>query len=273
MSDEERIAKLQRLLDRVLARGDADGAGGGGEPSNGEATQLSEGALGAFAATTGAPSAPERDADATHADAPVLASARGADAHDDAPSPAALGSGSRLLTALPEPEELSEDDLVPASNEAEVTEAAAVPLVRRSKRPHEDEEPLSEGRTPLSLADVQTPEEAAEQSLAEQIAAEEARSGEIEEETPVSSRRPIDTGEAAGGPPESGKQVAASPYDAAPPGARKSTMPPAGGPAPAREDDVIRAALPAAARVAQFTTPALPRPPTFGELVDRALEL
>ena len=267
MSDEERIAKLQKLLDRVLTRGEAEEAPASQEPSNGEQTQISEGPTAAEPPhEEPAPPALERSADPS--DHKVI---------EEPPSvPVPLESRSRLVVAQPEAEELSDDDLVPASESPDMLETA-VPLVRRSKRPveavataHTEHEPLSEGRTPLELSDVQVEGEH-EKSLAEEIAAEEVHSGEIEEEAPVSSRRPID-GEAAArdaddeSPPESGRQVSVAPYDSPPSGARKSATPP--GP-----PDVIHPEIPASGRVASIIAAPAPRPATFGELIDTSLDL
>jgi len=277
MSDEERIAKLQKLLDRVLTRGEpeaeeADESHDGANGANGEHTQISEDAAPEPAAAAEAP-ALERSADPS--DHRVLEK-------EDETVPLALESRSRLVTAQPdaEAEELSPDDLVPASESSSELDAVAVPLVRRSKRPvteqHDpDYEPLSEGRVSLNLTDVQI--EAEEKSLAEEIAAEEVHSGEIgeedDEEAPISSRRPIDTESAAredDSPPESGKQVAAAPFEAPLSGPRKSNTPPSSnrvGP------EVMRADVPSSTRVASIVPPVPPRPATFGELIDRALDL
>jgi hypothetical protein len=277
MSDEERIAKLQKLLDRVLTRGEAEESPASEEPSNGEQTQISEGPL----------------PDPPHEEPVVQALERSADPSDhkvltdEPPSvPVPLESRSRLVAAQPEAEELSDDDLVPASESPDMLEAA-VPLVRRSKRPTEDaatadhahahahdheheHEPLSEGRIPLNLNDVQVQDEH-EKSLAEEIAAEEVHSGELEEEAPISSRRPID-GESSArdaddeSPPESGKQVSVAPYDSPPSGARKSATPP-------DAPDVIRPEIPPSGKVASITALPAARPATFGELIDASLDL
>jgi hypothetical protein len=283
MSDEERIAKLQKLLDRVLTRGEAeeppdshDGVSG----SSGERTQISGDPPPEAAPPAAEPPALERSADPS--DHRVL------DTDDDDPTvPLALESRSRLVTAQPDAdaEELSPDDLVPASESSSELDAVAVPLVRRSKRPiivpaHDpDKEPLSEGRVPLNLQDVQIEDE--EKSLAEEIAAEEVHSGEIgeheeEEEAPVSSRRPIDSEAAAreedDSPPESGKQVAAAPFDAPQSGesrARKSNQPPTSGRV---GPEVMRTELSSSTRVGSIVPPVPPRPATFGELIERALD-
>jgi hypothetical protein len=283
MSDEERIAKLQKLLDRVLTRGESEeasesqGAAGG---ANGERTQISGDPPPDPPPAAEAP-APEAER-AAEPPSPRVAETKDDDAPiPDAPIPAALESRSRLVTAHVEPdaEELTEDDLEPASESSLELEAAAVPLVRRSKRPAtvppraEDPEPISEGRIPLNLADVQIAEEAAEKSLAEEIAAEEVHSGEIEEEAPASSRRPIDTdgdARAADSPPESGKQVAAAPFESPTSSTRKSTLPPTGGRV---GPDIIRAEVGASTRVASIVPPVPPRPASFGDLIDLALDL
>jgi hypothetical protein len=268
MSDEERIAKLQKLLDRVLTRGEPEEGAESSGPLNGEHTQVSGDAEPAPPPPDGTP-ALERVADPS--DHKVV------DVKDDEPPvPAALESRSRLVTAQPdgEAEELSPDDLVPASESSSELEAAAVPLVRRSKRPvtelerRDEAEPLSEGRIPLNVSDVHLADDA-EKSLVEEIAAEEIHSGEIEEEAPISSRRPIDMESGARSdesPPESGKQVAAAPFDD--PSSRRSG-PPSGRVGP----DVMRAEPSSSTKVASIVPPVPPRPATFGELLELALEL
>ncbi len=270
MTDEERIAKLQKLLDRVLTRGESDDSAESDDAASGERTQVSGDPP---SEPPGAPAAAiERFADPS--DHRVVDTK-----DDDPPIPDALESRSRLVSAQTDAEELSPDDLVPASESSSELEAAAVPLVTRSRRPSielrraEEQEPLSEGRTPLSVDDVQIGEEA-EKSLAEEIAAEETHSGEIEEEAPISSRRPIDSdGDARAhegdAPPESGKQVAAAPFEGPTSSARKSASPSSGRVGP----DVLRAEMPSSNRLGSIVPPVPPRPATFGELIDLALDL
>src|SRR5512140_557871 len=177
MSDEERIAKLQKLLDRVLTRGEPEEPAESSQGLNGEHPQISEG--------------PSDDPPAASAEAPALERSADPSVHKAAESkepepaaPPALESRSRLVSAQADAEELSDDDLVPASESSDHLETA-VPLVRRSKRPADEPpkqaeaEPLSEGRIPVGLADVQLAADD-EKSLAEEIAAEEVHSSEIE---------------------------------------------------------------------------------------------
>ncbi len=269
MSDEERIAKLQKLLDRVLTRSEPEEEPESSGALHGEHTQISEGPpADALPADAQEEPALERTVDPSVHKEPEPKEA-------ELQAPAALESRSRLVSASTEAEELNEDDLVPASESTDQLEAA-VPLVRRSKRaaaetPKEDAEPLSDGRFPVGTGEIQLVSEE-EQSLAEEIASEEIHSSEIEEDAPISSRRPIDSESATRvvdeSPPESGKQITAAPYES-PPSGRKSTSPPSA----SRDHDVIRAELPPSGKVASITPPLHPRPVTFGALVDLTLDL
>jgi hypothetical protein len=267
MSDtEERIAKLQKLLDRVLSRGDEEPEDEEKSVENG--TEVQE--------------KPKEEEEPKKAEEPPPPEA-----------PAALESRSRLVAAGSAPEsaeELSDSDLIPDSKvPSSELDTDAVPLVRRSRAPadppsamiapprrdREEDEELSDGRIVLGLEDVTISDDSMmtdEERLAAEIAAEEVQSGEIEEDAPTSSRRPIalSAEERHTPPPESGKQVAAAPVssDAEVTAVRKSSSPPAAGP------DVIRPQIPPAAAVGSFSGEAGPaRPASFGELLDEALEL
>ena len=283
---EERIAKLQKLLDRVLSRGDEEG----GEPEAKE-EPISEPAD----TQDETPQAKREEAapaeDAQRSEEKNEEKAEAERAEEEKPEPAEataapLESRSRLVAAPPESaEELSDEDLIPESKAPMSEREDAVPLVRRSRVPvearaaqrrvREEHEELSDGRIVLGLEDVQISDESLiseEERLAAEIAAEEVQSGEIEEDAPTSSRRPIAMEVIAREePPESGKHIAVAPVsDDEVTAVRKSSAPPAPGP------DVIGADLAAApsAPVAQFTgtTPAS-RPATLGDLLDEALKL
>jgi hypothetical protein len=290
---EERIDKLQKLLDRVLSRGDEDDTGAGAtvvtevpvaqpgemrdetpQPAEEEARAAVEEVAAVAPEKEQAPVEEKRDEESVEPEKPAEA------------APAPLESRSRLVAAPPESaEELSEDDLIPESRVPASEREDAVPLVRRSRVPveprttgrrvREADEELSDGRIVLGLEDVQISDESLmseEERLAAEIAAEEVQSGEIEEDAPTSSRRPIAIETIPRDePPESGKQVALAPASGEEVTAvRKSSTP------PAPEPDVIRPDLGAvaAAPVAQFTgaSPAA-RPSSFGELLDEALRL
>jgi hypothetical protein len=268
MSDtEERIAKLQKLLDRVLSRDDE---------LEDEPVGLPE-------------QKPEEEIPTKVAKNEELDKVED-DAAQAAPEPP-LESRSRLVAATPAPdssdelsgvEELSEDDLIPDSKSPSEIEDA-VPLVRRSRGPAEaaalrrekpEREEVTDGRIVLGLEDVQVEGDAAltdEERLAAEIAAEEVESGEIAEDAPSSSRRPIALSdeERHSSPPESGKHATVAPASADDVTAgRTSSAPPAAGP------DVIKPEMPAVSSVAAFAgeLPA-PRPRSFGELLDEALRL
>ena len=274
---EERIAKLQKLLDRVLSRD---------EPEDEEEEKPPEAAAEAKPEENGAD--PPKEEARREEDQPTKVAERPASPPPPEP-PAALESRSRLVAAGSSPEsveELSDEDLIPDSRTPSSTDLEdAVPLVRRSRVPaeqvvvpprreREEDEELSDGRIVLGLEDVQIADDSImsdEERLAAEIAAEEVQSGEIQEDAPTSSRRPIalSAEERHTPPPESGKQVAASPVsDEEVTAVRKSSAPPAAGP------DVIRPEIPASAPVAAFTgAPTVKRPASFGELLDEALRL
>ena len=295
---EERIAKLQKLLDRVLTRAEPepeeepDPPAEPAEDRNGETTQVSETGTPAQTADA-APIDPVPAAEAAPPAVPPPPVEMPAPRAPEEDHPIPLESRSRLVIAQAESaEELSDDDLVPASEGPD----EAMPLVRRSRRapgemePTEElasEELVSEGRIQVSLEDVQMidGERAMREaeSLAAEIAAEEVHSSELQEDAPASSRRPIATESIARDeeyssprhtpPPESGKQVAVAPGfdDESPPAsARNSTTAP---PSAMRDPDVVRPELAAGARVPTFTEPSSSHAPTFGELLDVALSL
>ncbi len=273
---EERLTKLQKLLDRVLSRGDGD--------ESSDALPVDE--------ANGEPAAPfdaSPDAMVTVIDKPLQAApVHEASAEEERAIP--LESRSRLVAvpAADSGEVLTEEDLVPESESPE----DAVPLVRRSRPaialPHAEEraseEPVSEGRIQVGTSDVQIADDSMMNDLAAEIAAEEVHSSELEEEAPASSRRPI-AAEAITAmpeeeyssprhtpPPESGKQVAAPPLSSEPdaPAARRSSAPSSY----QGDVDIVRPDISPLADVASFTAPrSVPRPATFGELLDSALEL
>jgi hypothetical protein len=313
---EERIARLQKLLDRVLSRGDEtplpDGAEeplsepadtedetrkakrdreddvDAGEGDKGEASEASASGADQEASASGADQetpSPEKPEAAPPDEAGTVVQGPPEPA---APETTALESRSRLVAADPV-EELSEEDLIPESKTPPPSDLeSAVPLVRRSRAPAEPqpqarrtrtpEEELSDGRIVLSLEDVQISDDSLmsdEEHLAAVIAAEEAQSGELEQDAPTSSRRPIaletrvtEDEPHHTPPPESGKQVAAPPTsDDEVTAVRKSSAP------PPETVDVIRPEL-AQGGVATFTGVAsAPRPASFGELLDEALRL
>jgi hypothetical protein len=154
------------------------------------------------------------------------------------------------------PISLSSDDLV-----SESTISVAKPAASSESLPSDPSDPVLT--------------EESDKGLAEEIAAEEVQSGELLEEAPTSSRRPIadadrepedDRAPRHTPPPESGKQVAAPLASESEPSAvRRSSAPPA---------DVIRPQMPAGARVASFSgIPTVTRPATFGELIEEAFNL
>jgi hypothetical protein len=287
---EERIAKLQKLLDRVLSRDDEPEE----EPSEPQSEAKPE-------QDRSEPSNEKEEKEEEQKEEEQKEEEQKEEEQEEEPKveqrvaspppepPAVLESRSRLVAAgSSEPvEELSDEDLIPESkvpSSAELDDA--MPLVRRSRvapepviapprlEPDEEEEDLSDGRIVLGLEDVQIaddPSVSDEERLAAEIAAEEVQSGEIEEDAPTSSRRPIvlSAEERHSPPPESGKQVAAPPVSVDEVTAvRKSSSPPAG------EPDVIRPEIPAAAPVATFSgEPSALRPASFGELLDEALRL
>jgi hypothetical protein len=301
---EERIQKLQKLLDRVLARDDGEGLA----ETPGEAPTIEEkkhespakGAAGEDA--TAEVEVPYRKQDYAKEVEEVSKSSPPAAApkEDGEEAAAALESRSRLVSASAPTDrdsqgtlEVTEADLIPDSEAPDAPESA-MPLVRKSRGPSSGHERVSEGRISLDDAVPISSRSLIEDvgTLAEEAATEEVASSELVDEAPTSSRRPIAIPEEEYSaprhtpPPESGKQVAAPSLSGGETtGVRKSAGPPAlpasaipaaqpAAPAPL-EPDVLRSTLPEAAKVASIEgTPAVtPRPKTFGELLDLALDL